>query len=62
MNFLFTICIKHKVSYQVVRLEQTVLEKNAEYKGYVTAILLYSYIYIYIYIYIYRKPNSHVYS
>ena len=54
MNFLFTTSIKHKMSHtKVVRLEQTILKKSAEYNGFLWSLLLYSLIYIYIYIYIY---------
>ena len=45
-NFLFTTCIKIEESHQVDRLEQTVLQKGADYKGFVIPRLLYSLIYI----------------
>jgi hypothetical protein len=39
MKFLFTKFIKHGVSHQVVFLEQTILKKSSEYKGFVILLL-----------------------
>jgi hypothetical protein len=45
MYFRFTRYIKNEESHQVLRLEQTVLEKSVDYKRFVITLLLYSMIY-----------------
>jgi hypothetical protein len=46
MTFPFTTCIKNEEPHHVVRLEQTVLEKSVDYKGFVIPRILYSITYI----------------